>query len=254
MKGNDNMIFENKILKRAEVTSTSLSFSDICKMNGLEIVECSPPHIDADVKNNAKEVLQHFNSCSDILLFIQSAVSRSCYDLKYTLHPPYTSSNLDCEYVLKKLANIKLVEDFFYSSLSKSYRIILNSSSEYSINSILCVGLCSLLDESANDITFNSCFKSEDGKFLYADLACRYDDKITLFSFEIATGLEKDVASHSEQLRKLTDKALQARAFAINRNIEKYFVVTPNCKTLLTKHDKIISVNHLLEMVSYLGK
>ena len=248
------MIYENKILKRAEATSTSLSFNDICKMNGFEIVECNPPHIDDDVKYNAKEILQHFNSCSDILLFIQSAISRSCYDLKYTLHPPYTSSNLDCEYVLKKLANINLVEDFFYSSLSKSYRIILNSLSEYNINSILCIGLCSLLDETAKDITFNSCFKSEDGKFLYADLACRYDDRIILFSFEIASGLEKDVASHSEQLKKLTDKALQAHSFAINRNIEKYFVVTPNCKTLLTKYDKIISVNHLLEMVHYLGK
>ncbi|MDE6789704.1 MAG: hypothetical protein K2J47_10365 [Ruminococcus sp.] len=246
------MIYENKILKKADATNTLLSFNDICKMFGLEIIESNTPSIDDTVKCNAKEIIQHFNQCSDILLFIQSAISRSCYDLKYSLHPPYTTSNLDCEYILKKLVNTNLIEDFYYSSLSKSYRIDINSISDYDINNILCIGLCSLLNEvAATDIIFNSCFKLRDGEFIYADVACQFNNRILLFNFEIASGLEKDVASHSEQLKKLSDRIFQSYTVE-SKNIHKYFVVTTHCKTLLPSHKRIISVNDLLEWVNNL--
>ena len=250
MKGNDNMLFENKILKKAEATSEIFSFNDICKMFGLEIVESSIPTIDETIKSNSKEIIEHFTQCSDILLFLQSAVSHSCYDLKYSLHPPYTTSNLDCEYILKKLINTGLIDDFYYSSISKSYRIILNNTSEYSINTILCIGLLSILEQSgASDIIFNSCFKSSEGKFVYADIACRFNNRILLINFEIATGLERNVASHSEQLRKLTDRIIQSYAIESN-NIRKYFVVTPHCKKLLPSHKQVISINDLIELLN----
>lgn len=106
------MVFENKILKKAEAKSDIFSFNDICKMFGLELIESSTPTIDETIKSNAKEIIEHFTQCSDILLFLQSAISRPCYDLKYSLHPPFTTSNLDCEYILKKLINTGLIDDY----------------------------------------------------------------------------------------------------------------------------------------------
>ncbi len=246
------MIFENKILKKAVAASPPLQFSDLCKMFGLRMIGFNKFSADEAIKSNSREIIQHFNSCSDILLFIQSAISRSCYDLKYTLQPPYTTSNLDCEYILKKLINTGLINDFYYSSISKSYRIILNANSDYNINIILSIGLSSLLEEiSATDITFNSFFKSDGGKVVYADIACRFNNRILLINFEIAAGLEKDVASHAEQLKKLTDKVIHS--FTIeNNNINKYFVVTSHCKELLPSHKRIISVDELIKLINEL--
>lgn len=219
-------------------------------MYGLEIIRFGTPNINDFIKSNAEEIIQHFNQCSDILLFIQSALAQSCYDLKYSLHPPYTTSKLDCEYILKKLVNTDLIKDFYYSSISKSYRIILNSISGYNIKTILYIGLSSLLEKiSVTDIIFNSCFKTEEGKFISADLACLFNNKILLINFEIAVGLEKDVVSHSEQLKKMKDKLLKSYAFENNSNICKYFVVTPDCKELLPSHKQIISFNDLIELI-----
>lgn len=112
------MIFENKVLKNAEIESTPLSFDDVCKMSGLEIIKSETLSPDDLVKSSAEKIIRHFEQCSDILLFIQSALSRSCFDLKHTLHPPYTTSRPDCEYILRELVNIGSAEDFFYSSIS----------------------------------------------------------------------------------------------------------------------------------------
>ena len=250
MKGNNNMVFENKILKKAETTSKIFSFNDICKMFGLEIIKSNIPTIDETIKSNSKEIIEHFTQCSDILLFLQSAASRPYYEVKYSLHPPYTTSNLDCEYILKKLINTGLIDDYYYSLISKSYRIMLNTTSKYNINTLLCIGLSSLLEEAtATDIVFNSCFRSSDGKFIYADIACRFNDRILLISFEIATGLERDVASHSEQLKRLTDKILQSYTIESN-NIRKYFVVTSHCKELLPSHKCVVSVSDLIKFLN----
>lgn len=243
------MTFENRILKKAEATSNVFSFNDICKILGLDFIKSTACAIDDSIKSNAKEILVHYSQCSDILLFIQSAISRSCYDLKYSLHPPYTTSKLDCEYVMKKLINAGLIDDFYYSSLSNSYRIIINSSSNYNLKQILCIGLSSLLEETpASDILLDSCFKSKDGKFIYADVACRFHNKILIFCFQISTGLEKDVTSHSEQLQKLINKVLQSY-FIESSNIHVFFIVTPHCKEILSSYNRVVSVDDIIKII-----
>lgn len=246
------MIFENKVLKNAEIKGTPLSFDDVCKMSGLEIVKSETLPPDDFIKSSAKKIIRHFEQCSDILLFIQSALSRSCFDLKYTLHPPYTTSRLDCEYILRELVNIGLAEDFFYSSISESYRITLDPKSDCNIGKILCIGLSSILEDmSADDIILNCRFRVGEGKFICADVACRFNNEILLVSFEIATGLEKDVVSHSEQLKRLADKVLRSYVVESN-NVLRYFVVTANCKKLLPSHKRIISVGELIRQITAL--
>jgi len=247
------MIYENKILKKANSASADLSFNDYCKMSGIEMIQSDVPCIEKDVEQNAKEILKHFSQCSDILLFIQSALSHSSSELRYNLHPPYTTSSLDCDFILKKLARVKLLDDFYFSSLSESYIIFLNPSSEYNLNNILSFALCSLLkDASADDISINSCVKYKNDEFFFADVVCRSLNKKLLFNFEIASGLEKDVSSHSDQLKRLSDKILKSYIIE-NHSINTFFIVTPHCRSLLPPHNRIISIDDIFDFIRNIG-
>ena len=244
------MLYENRILKMANSEPINLSLEDHFKIFGYEIIASNTPKFNDSIKKNAIEILKHFSQCSDILLFIQSALSRESFNLKYSLSPPYTTSNLDCDYILKKLVDVNLLNDYFFSSVSKSYRIDVKKSTEHNLNSILCIGLFSLLtDLSIKDILINACIKKKSGEYIAADLVCSVKNKILLFNFELASGLEKDVTCHSKQLRRLSNKVLQTYTIE-NSNIKELFIVSQHCKTLLPEYNCVIPINNIAEYIN----
>lgn len=243
------MIYENKIFTNTNAKKIDLSVNDFFKMHDLELIEWSVPQIDVNIEHTAKEILNHFSQCSDILLFLQSAITHNSnsYDIIYKLHPPYTTSELDCDYILNKLATINIINDFFLSSLSHSYRIIINARSKYDIKSLIKIVIYSLLKEQGvNDIFFNNHIKSGN-RYFNADLTC-ICHKIILFEIAIASGLEKDVASHSDQLTKLSQKILNS--YTRNPYISKFFIVTENCKKLLpSSYECVVSIDEISEFI-----
>lgn len=246
------MVYENKIFESTNASPKILSFKDICTMYGLEIIEFDNLNADEHIGNIAKEIIQNFISCLDILLFIQNALSQSYYDLKYSLRPPYTTSNLDCDYVLHKLVLTNLVEDFYYSSLSKSYRILINSKSDYDVKKILSIGLAYMLKEvNVKDVIFNCLFKQTDDRCIYADVVCQLKNKILLFNFEFASGLEKNIPSHNQQLKKLSDKILDSYSLT-HKNVYQFFIVTSHCKSLLPPCERVTSVDEIPNIIEHL--
>ena len=222
------MIFENKNLPRLARLEANkpCEMTDVLqKLADLKIMRfCSCESTDDRLRTESKNILIHYLQSSDLLQFISSAVYHNAYSLKYKLDPPLTTSKLDSEFILHCLVRAGCVVDFYYSTISTSFWIELDRHFSYTINDIVSIGICELLD-SKYDARFNVEMRSNTGN-IWADIFVGSDKKISVFHVELAAGLETDISSHLSQIEKLKDKIIKSRKRR-TEYLSEYVLITP---------------------------
>lgn len=247
------MIYENKLFNYSSQNCNNVSAEDFCNIYGFPLT--SYKLIGQFKKSTviiSEIIFKNYIRFSNLLNFISSAICHSEYIVKYTLSPPFTTSKNDCEALLELLYNIKVLNEFYYSSISKSFLIYVNSDNSITISDLVNLGLSASLrrmcDENA-EILFNVTYESNDIK-KQTDVLLRKNEKIFLFNVECAAGLESDIDTHDNQLKKLKNKVMKSEYIENQRNIKEFFVVTPHTSLLLPYFESIVTIDNVVEVIS----
>lgn len=251
------MIFENKNLPRLArlEANTTCEMTDVLqKLADMKIMRfCSCESTDDRLRAESKNIVIHYLQSSDLLQFISSATYHNAYSLKYKLEPPLTTSKLDSEFILHSLVKAGCVMDFYYSALSASFWIELDRHFSYTVNDIVSIGICELLD-SYYDKRFNVELRSNTDN-IWADVFIGSDKRINVFHVELAAGLEADVSSHLSQFEKLKSKIIKAKKRKTEYYTE-YIIISPavfkQLPDALQQVDNIITIDSIQDRLNLL--
>lgn len=249
------MIFENRYFPRVTIDNEdSISLQEFCKWNDIEIVEAHDiMEVNSSILELSQKLLLGYMRYSDLMTFLSVALTKKEKHLRYILKPPYTTSKLDCEYVLNLFVNSNILTDVSYSSISKSYWIETNLENEYSMRDILNIGLCSYIVSLRNSY---SCIKYSvkiniSGNEEYASVVLLCENKLIIIAIENAIGLESEISSHLKQLERLKKKIFKARQ--VFCDIEDIYIVTPYVSRLLPSTPKIITIDQIKDIEIHLA-
>lgn len=248
------MIFENRILPHASLSTKEITLVDFCRYNDIQIEGNSVSDVHPTSGEVCRKLISEYMRYHDFLTYMYTATKRKERYLKYLLTPPYTTSKYDCANVLELLLSLQVVADYSFSTTTHSYFIELNYENCLTIRDVLNIGLCSslVLHTIDEQLVRYSTKLSICGQEEKADVAVLQNQKLWLINIENAIGLEADIPSHQKQLERIKKRIFRSRKTYCN--IEDVVIVTPFVASLLPSSPNIIAIDKYQCLISLLAK
>ena len=231
--------------KIEESNIDDLNALDIIRLNGYEITSYSTlEQYDEVVRKAAAKIVYSLNKSTDLLRVVSCGINNHFNQMRYTLSAPYTTAKIDVEYVLKQLAIIKIVKDFFYSERSNSFIADLNDSSRINMDDVLSIGLAELIGTMYETYIKIIARKNSDIKQL--DITFVKGNELFLIHTAFDADLDNKSNLHEDKIEKLKNTIVNERINLNSVVCREMWIVSDLTKRQLYPLNNVLRIEDLM--------